>query len=89
MKIGHLYFSTINLLIIYSVPGTVQGFPGGASGKEPACNAGNTGDSSLIPGLGRSPGGGQGSLLQYSCLKNPMDRVVWQVTVHRVAKSWA
>ena len=59
MKIGHLYFSTINLLSIYSVPGTVQGFPGGASGKEPVCNAGNTEDSSLIPGLGRSPGGGQ------------------------------
>ena len=73
MKIGHLYFSTINLLSIYSVPGTVQGFPGGASGRESACNEGNPGDSSSIPGLGRSPGGGQGNLLQHSCLKNPMD----------------
>ena len=87
MKIGHLYFSTINLLSIYSVPGTVQGFPGAASGKEPVCDAGNTEDSSLIPGLGRSPGGEQGNLLQYPCLENPMDRGAWQVTVHRAAKS--
>ena len=71
MKIGHLYFSTINLLSIYSVPGTVQGFPGGASGRESACNAGNPGDSSSIPGLGRFPGGGNGNPLQYSCLENP------------------
>ena len=42
----------------------------------------------LIPGLGRSPGGGHGNLLQYSCLENPMDRGAWQATVHRVAQSW-
>ena len=42
----------------------------------------------LIPGLGRSPGGGHGNPLQYSCLENPMDRVTWQATVHRVTKSW-
>ena len=41
-----------------------------------------------IPGLGRSPGGGHGKPLQYSCLKNPMDRGAWRVIVHRVAKSW-
>ena len=40
-----------------------------------------------IPGLGRSPGGGFDNLLEYSCLENPMDRVVWQSKVHRVAKS--
>ena len=45
-----------------------QGFPGGSDGKESACNAG---DLRLIPGLGRSPGGGHGNPLQYSCLKNP------------------
>ena len=39
-----------------------------------------------IPGLGRSPGGGNGNPLQYSCLENPMDKVAWQATVHRVAK---
>ena len=43
---------------------------------------------SSIPGLGRSPGGGHGNPLQYSCLENPMDRGVWQATVHVVTKSW-
>ena len=41
----------------------------------------------LISGLGRSPGGGHGNPLQYSCLENPMDRGAWRATVHRVAKS--
>ena len=48
-----------------------MGFPGGSDGKESACNAG---DSGLIPGLGSSPGEGNGNPLQYSCLENPMDR---------------
>ena len=51
------------------------GFPGGADGKKFACNEG---DSGWIPVLGRSPGGGHGNPLQYSCLENPMDRGVWQ-----------
>ena len=51
------------------------------------CNVGNTGDSSLIPGLGTSLGGGNGSPLQYSCLGNPMDREAWWITFHGVAKS--
>ena len=42
----------------------------------------------LIPGLGRSPGGGHGNPLQYSGLENPMDRGAWQATVHGVTKSW-
>ena len=42
-------------------------------GKEATCNAGDTGDVSLIPGSGRSPGGGRSHPLQYSCLENPMD----------------
>ena len=41
----------------------------------------------LIPGMGRSPGGGNGNPLQYSCLENPMDRGAWEAIVHRVAKS--
>ena len=45
-------------------------------------------DSSLIPELGRSPGGGHGNLLQYSCLENPMDRGAWWTIIHRVAKGW-
>ena len=61
-----------------------MGFPGGSDGKEFACNAGNLG---LIPGLGRSPGGGHGNPLQYSCLENPMDREAWRATVHGVAKN--
>ena len=46
----------------------------------------NTGNSALIPGSGRSPGAGNGSPLQYSCLGNPVDREAWRVTVHGVAK---
>ena len=61
-----------------------MGFPNGSMGKEFACNSRDTGDSSSIPGLGRSPGGGNGKPLQYSCLKNPMDR---RATVKRVTKS--
>ena len=49
-----------------------------------ACNAGDLG---LIPGSGRSPGEGNGNLLQYSCLENPMDRGAWPATVHDTAKS--
>ena len=60
------------------------GFPGGSEGKESTCNAGDLG---LIPGLGRSPGGGHGNPLQYSYLENPMDKGAWRATVHGVAKS--
>ena len=63
------------------------GFTGGASGKEPAANAGDTRDVDLIPGLGRSSGEGLGNPLQYSCLENPMDRGAWWATVHGDAKS--
>ena len=59
-------------------------FAGGSEGKASACNAG---DSGSIPVLGRSPGGGNGNPLQYSCLENPMDRRAWQATVHAVAKT--
>ena len=51
-----------------------MGFPGGSDGKASLCNAGALG---LIPGLGRSPGEGNGSPLQYSCLENPMDGGAW------------
>ena len=50
-----------------------QGFPGGAVVKDPPTSAGDARDSGVIPGSGRSPGGGHGSPLQYSCLQNPMD----------------
>ena len=52
------------------------------------CNAGASGNLGSIPGSGRSPGEGRiGNPLQYSCLKNPMDREAWQATVHRVTRN--
>ena len=60
------------------------GFPSGSDSKESACNPGELG---WIPGWGRSPGGGHGNPLQYSCLENPGDRGAWWATVHGVAKS--
>jgi len=57
-------------------------------GKESTCNAGDTEDLGLIPGSGRSPGGGNGNPLQYSCLEDPMDREAWHAEIHGVAKSW-
>ena len=50
-------------------------------------NAGDIRDAGSIPGSGRSPGGGHGSPVQYSCLENPVDRGVWQAIVHSVAQS--
>ena len=61
------------------------GFHGGSEGEEPACNAG---DPDSIPGLGRSPGEGNGFPLQFSGLENSMNREAWQATVNGVAKSW-
>ena len=55
--------------------------------KNLSANAGNVRDAGLILGSGRSPGGGRGNSLRYSCLENPMARGAWQATVHRVAKS--
>ena len=61
-----------------------RGFPGGSVVKNPPANAG---DLSLILGLGRFPGEGNGNPLQYSCLGSLMDRGAWQATVHGIAKS--
>jgi len=55
--------------------------------KNPPPNAGDVRGGGLIPRLGRSPGGGHGNPLHYSCLENPMDRGTWQATVHSVAQS--
>ena len=79
--IFHIYVEdiTINKYIL------IQGFSGGSEVKASACNVG---DLSSFPGLGRSPGEGNGNPLQYSSLENPMDRGAWSATVHRVAKSW-
>ena len=56
--------------------------------KHLPANAGDIGDGSSIPGLGRSTSEGHGNKFQYSWLENPMDRGAWWTTVHRVAKSW-
>jgi len=62
-------------------------FPGSAVVKNPPANSGDTGDTSLIPRSRRSPGGGNGNPLQYSCLKSPKDREAWRATAHGVTKS--
>ena len=61
--------------------------PGGRVVKNPPANAGDARDTGSIPELGRSLGVRNGNPLQYSCLKNSMDRGDWQATVHGVAKS--
>ena len=65
----------------------IVGFPNGSSSKESSCSTGDTGDSGYVPGLRRYPGVGNGNLLQYSCLGNPMDRGTWLATVHGVTES--
>ena len=78
-KIHSFYSSSI-----YGAFTMSYGFPGGLDGKEFACNAGDPGS---IPGLGSSPGEGNGNTLQYSCLENSMDRGACLATAHGVAKS--
>ena len=62
-----------------------EGFPEDLAVKKATCNTGHAGS---ISGSGRSPGGGNGNPLQYSCLGNPLDRGAWRATVHRTTKSW-
>ena len=86
MKSCQFLKQTCALLILLSCMCT-QGFPGGTSVKSPPANKGGIRDSGSIPGSGRSPRGGHGNPLQYSCLENPMDRGAWRATVHGVAES--
>ena len=64
----------------------IRGFPGDSVVKNPPANAGDIRDTGSIPGSGRSPGGGKGNPLQYSCLGNSKDGGTWQATVHGVAE---
>ena len=73
-----MYLATFSLSIIEGI-----GLPQWLSGKESTCNAGDMG---LISGSGRSPRGGHGNPLQYSCLEKPMDRGAWRASVHGVQK---
>ena len=83
------------LLQVTSIPGLGTNIPHATHGachvvlvvKNPPANAGDTGDPGSIPESGRSPGGGNGNPLQYSCLENPMNRGPLQATVHGVTKS--
>ena len=77
-----MYFLTLRIWL-FQVPCINGGFPRWCSGKA-ACQARDAGS---IPGSGRSPGGGHGSPLQYSCLENPMGRGAWWATVHGVTES--
>ena len=72
-------------LILLQVSIGIKGFPGGSVGKESDLNIWNQGS---VPGLGRSPGGGHGNALQYSCLENPVDQGTWWAMDHKVTKSW-
>ena len=76
--IDNKYYQALGYKVASQVVLVVKNFPP---------NAGDIKDSNLVLGWGRFPGGGHGNPLQYSCLENPMDRGVWQATVHRVAKS--
>ena len=64
----------------------IWGFPSGTVVKNPPVNAGDTGDAGPIPGLGRSPGMGNGNPLYYSCLANSMDRRTWRAIVYEVTR---
>ena len=65
----------------------IRGFPGDSVGKDSTCNAGITGDVGLNLGSRRSPGGGPGNPLQYSCLEKLKDKGAWLATVHGVTRS--
>ena len=75
-------YKSVHRLLPYT-----QDYPGDAVVKNPLANAGDAWDVDSIPGLGRSPGMGNSNLLQYSCLKNSMDRGAWQATALGISKS--
>ena len=66
---------------------SATGFPGGSEVETLSANPEDAGDAESIPESGRSPGGGNSNPLQYSCLKNIMDRGAWQATIHGITKS--
>ena len=88
-SISHSFFILFGFLFvlrqgIWWLSYYFMGFPDGSVVKNPPANAGDMGS---IPGSGRSPGEGNGNQLQYSCLRNPMDKGAWQATVHSVEES--
>ena len=83
-KVAAMAQSPVSMTDLYVVCKYCMGFPGGSDGKETAYSVGDLGS---IPESGRSPGEGNGNLLQYSCLENSMDRGAWKTIFHGVAKS--
>ena len=79
-RVGHDWATSLSFVLSLYYK---EGFPGGSLVKNPPANAEDAGS---IPRLGRSPGEGNGNLLQYSCLGNPMDRGAWRATTHGVTK---
>ena len=84
-KINFVCFATFPTFPKYNQTINGKDYPGGSDGKASASNAGDPGS---ISALGRPPGEENGNPLQYSCLKNSMDKGAWQATVHSVPKSW-
>ena len=89
----YVSYSFMHHLMVVYLPGIVvkyvglRGFPSGSLVRNLPANAGAVRDLGFIPGSGTSPGGGNGNLLHYFCLENPMDRGTWRATVHRTAES--
>ena len=81
---ANLYSDLILNMLVIIVIIIIAGLRWWLSGKESSCNVG---DSGSIPGSGRSPRGGLGNPLQYSCLENPVDRGAWWTIVHGITKS--
>ena len=79
--------STIGQLNLTEIKHNIPGFSGGAVVKNLPASAGDARDTGLIPESGRSPGEGNGNLLQYTCLENSMNRGTWRATVHGVENS--
>ena len=85
------FFKNLSTVQIYLTPLCPWSFPGGSVVKNPPANAGDTGDVGSISRSGRSPEGGDGNPLQYSCLENSMDRGAWRAAVlglQRVGHDW-
>ena len=78
----------MSTFFVYLYVWTGMGFLCGAVVENLLADTGDTRDAGSIAGLGRSPGGGNGNPLQYSCLGNPTDRGAWRSAVHGVPKSW-
>ena len=84
----HIYISHLHIYLnTYVYVSSLGASPVALVVKNLSDNAGDIRDLGSIPGSGRFPGGGHGNPLQYSCLKNPMDRGAWRAMVHSVTKS--